>query len=808
MQLKSRVMLGVTIMLIIVMSLSSVAIGVLIKRQNRQASYKLLRNSFNTITEFIEERKNKLLSDTFQMATANYMDQKIKYIAENKGSQDYMVLKEIYERIAQTMHKIGLTANMRKVAIYDVDGFLTALAVFNKDIYRLGFIHRSPRPVHRVAHLKPDEKLMPASWQPGDDQGDFDFRLNRKISGGETTKFEYLDGYLCLSAYVPILGHAYDPKTDEMVPKQWGLVKAIWQFDDSFINKMQKLTGTHVNIFTDNGLSAGTLKEYADINLNHSAAEKKPGQRTEDLYFSDIHLDYKDFIQGVLPVYSDGKLLAAIVALHSMQISQRNTWQMIKMLILISIVCILIFLPVAYLFSNSLAKPLNHLIKGIRTISDGDYKSPLPSVPQVEINDIINEFNLMASHIADRTGQLQKEITERTRAEEELKRLNKALEIRIFQQKEAEEALAESEKKYRGIFENALHGIFQSTPDGRFISANPSMAEILGYDSPVDFIESITDIANQLYADQSERKKILSLVQKQDIVSGHETQFYRKDGSIIWVSIHLRAVHNNQGSIALLEGMIEDITQKKALLVEAIHRDRMVSLGELAAGVAHEINNPINGIINYAQILIDKFVHHPKGTEFTERIIKEGDRIERIVTNLLSFAREEKSEKTPVDIRAVITETMEMIDSLLKKDNIKVMQNIPGHLPRVKANSLQIQQVFLNIISNSRDALNQKYPSGGPDKILEINCQVTGDKKREKIRTTFFDHGSGIPANVLNRICDPFFTTKLADKGTGLGLSISHGIIEDHSGKLVFESIHGEYTEAVIDLPVYDGLRR
>ncbi|MCP4343981.1 MAG: PAS domain S-box protein [Desulfobacterales bacterium] len=524
---------------------------------------------------------------------------------------------------------------------------------------------------------------------------------------------------------------------------------------------------------------------------------------------------------------------------------------------------------------------------------------------------------------------LQKEIKERVKAENELKRLNKALELRIARHAEAENALSESEKKYRSMFENALEGIFQTTPNGRIVSANPSTAHIMGYDSPEDLINSVTDVRTQVYFNPRQRDNIINILSEQDLVSNYECQMYRKDRSVIWVVLHMRAIKNNNGKILHVEGLIQDITErklaeeqlrasekkyrelyegsrdgwastdmdgrfqecnsgflemlgytpkelqtltflkitpekylndsklfikqvlkrgysdvfetelirkdgsifpvelraymiksqegesigfwgfarditeKKAMQEETMHQARLASIGELAAGVAHEINNPINSIINYAQLLVNRIGKESEEVDISKRIIKEGDRIEKIVRNLLSFAREGVQDKCLLNIRPILSECIELTKSALKKDSITVKSHIPADLPTVKADAQQLQQVFLSIISNARYALNQKHKGSDTDKLVEIKTEVIEKGDTEYIRTVFHDSGAGIPADILDRVCDPFFSTKPANTGTGLGLSTSHGIVKNHEGRLWFESKEGEYTKTIIDLPIH-----
>jgi PAS domain S-box-containing protein len=244
-----------------------------------------------------------------------------------------------------------------------------------------------------------------------------------------------------------------------------------------------------------------------------------------------------------------------------------------------------------------------------------------------------------------------------------------------------------------------------------------------------------------------------------------------------------------------------DITEQKKAEEETMRAAHLASLGELAAGVAHEINNPINGIINYTQILLNRSSDGSKEQDISRRIIKEGDRIANIVSSLLSFARNSEKDKCPVQIHKIISDSLALTGTQLKKDGINLKIDIPSDLPEVIAHHQQIEQVFLNIISNARYALSRKYTETHEDKTLDITAERIKVYSKPFIRITFHDRGIGIPAGIKNKVINPFFTTKQSTEGTGLGLSISHGIINDHGGNITIESVEGEFTKVIIDLP-------
>lgn len=257
-----------------------------------------------------------------------------------------------------------------------------------------------------------------------------------------------------------------------------------------------------------------------------------------------------------------------------------------------------------------------------------------------------------------------------------------------------------------------------------------------------------------------------------------------------------------------IEGVIEvatDITEKVALHRETMRAAHLASLGELSAGVAHEINNPINGIINYAQILYNRGNPGNKDREIAGRILKEGHRIADIVSGLLSFARVRKEEKERASIEDILGEALSLTQSQMGKEGIRVLTSLPSVLPQIVANPQQIMQVFLNVLSNARYALNERYPGPHENKILEILAETAEGDGGPCVRMTFRDWGTGIPANLMDKIITPFFTTKPGGKGTGLGLSICSGIVSDHGGKLGVESVEGEFTKVTVDLPVAEG---
>jgi PAS domain S-box-containing protein len=248
-----------------------------------------------------------------------------------------------------------------------------------------------------------------------------------------------------------------------------------------------------------------------------------------------------------------------------------------------------------------------------------------------------------------------------------------------------------------------------------------------------------------------------------------------------------------------------DISRQKTLEAQLLQSQKLEAVGTLAGGVAHEINNPINGIMNYAQLIKDKMEPESREHEFASEIILETERVATIVRNLLTFARDEKQTHSPARIIDIVEGVTSLIKTVLGRDQIDLEVDVSEDLPKVKCRSQQIQQVVMNLVTNARDALNQRYDGYDENKKILISSHVFEREGRRWLRTTVEDHGGGILPEVAERMFEPFYTTKDRAKGTGLGLSISHGIVAEHRGDMSVESEPGEYTRFHLDLPVDNG---
>jgi len=242
--------------------------------------------------------------------------------------------------------------------------------------------------------------------------------------------------------------------------------------------------------------------------------------------------------------------------------------------------------------------------------------------------------------------------------------------------------------------------------------------------------------------------------------------------------------------------------ERLAMEAQLRQQQRLESIGTLAGGVAHEINNPINGIMNYAQLIADRVGDRDESVkEFASEIILETERIASIVKSLLTFARHEKQSYSPARLEDIVNAVLNLVRTLIRHDQITIEVTIPEGLPSLCCRSQQIQQVLLNLVTNARDGLNARFPGYDPEKKLAIYARTFEKDGGLWLRMTVEDHGTGISERSREHVFDPFFTTKPKETGTGLGLSLSHGIVTEHGGQISFESEPNVCTRFHVDLP-------
>jgi PAS domain S-box-containing protein len=378
----------------------------------------------------------------------------------------------------------------------------------------------------------------------------------------------------------------------------------------------------------------------------------------------------------------------------------------------------------------------------------------------------ITEMKLMSQELE----KSHKELEARYR---EINELNANLEIMV-EHRTAE--LLKSEKKYRRLFEDSKDMVYICNKSGEIIEINASGLELLGYDSREDFQQVALE---DVFRNPGDAYNYRQTLEKEGYVKDYEVEFRNKDGEILNMLITANAIMDEGGEVAGCEGIAKNVTELRRVTEGLIESQKMATVGQLAAGVAHEINTPLQVILTHAQLLEDEFPEGSEALEDLKLIEKQSKICGRIVADLLLYSREGESIIDSIDINQIIEEVLAVMEHSLNIDRIYITKNFEAQLPSISGDSEKLKQVYINMLNNAHEAI-------GTDGAIGINTHH--DRDAGEIVISFMDSGRGIPPEIINKIFDPFFTTKGVGEGTGLGLSVTFGIIKDHGGHIEVES--------------------
>ena len=363
----------------------------------------------------------------------------------------------------------------------------------------------------------------------------------------------------------------------------------------------------------------------------------------------------------------------------------------------------------------------------------------------------------------------------------------------ITDRKRAEEALRESEIRFRSVAQSANDAIISADSFGNITFWNKAAQKMFGYTGEEVLGQPFTLLMPERYRDayRSGMERLRSTGESYLVGKTVELSGLRKDGSEFPFELSLASWE--VGGEAFYTSIIRDLTERKKMEEQLILTDRLASIGELASGIAHELNNPLTSVIGFSELLLNQDVSDDV-KEDLKVINREAQRTAGIVGNLLTFARKRPPAKQLLDINNIIQMVLELRAYEQRVNNILVNTRLAPDLPEIMADGFQLQQVFLNIVINAEQFMIEAH---GRD-TLTITTERVGDI----VRASFADDGSGITKENLGHLFDPFFTTKEVGKGTGLGLSICHGIITEHGGRIYAKSKLGKGATFVVELPI------
>ncbi|MBO1225103.1 MAG: PAS domain S-box protein [Candidatus Scalindua sediminis] len=419
-----------------------------------------------------------------------------------------------------------------------------------------------------------------------------------------------------------------------------------------------------------------------------------------------------------------------------------------------------------FLIASSITSPIKRLVQGAKSIAGGDLTQRITINTKDEIGILANEFNKMTARLEESYSSLEQKINERT----------------------AE--LKESEEKYRESVNSANDAIFTlDINTAQIIDSNKKAETLSGYSKAELCNLKIWDIYS--VQDKPRLEKLWKQVKEVGSGTLHDVNYKKKDRSITPTSLSVSVIE--YGNRKFIQNICRDITERKKLEEQLVRSERLAAIGELAAEVAHEINNPLGGLQNFVKMVAREPANVQQTKEFIE-LIQEGlNRIEVIVKRLTTFSKPYVLRMSDHDLNDIVKESLIFMEHRIEDENISLQKRFAPNLPKVYVDVDNVSQVIINLLANAFDSM----PNGG--KLL-IESKLCKDHD-SCVQFLISDTGYGIKKDEVDKIFDPFFSTKGNSKGIGLGLAISKRIMEDHGGNIRVASSSGKGTTFAVCFP-------
>ncbi|MGC2061425.1 MAG: response regulator [Thermodesulfovibrionales bacterium] len=368
----------------------------------------------------------------------------------------------------------------------------------------------------------------------------------------------------------------------------------------------------------------------------------------------------------------------------------------------------------------------------------------------------------------------------------------------ITESKRVDEVLRVSEKQYRQLVDNALVGVYRSTPEGKFLYVNDALARIFECENTDEMLLLPVEMR---YKRPEDRKAFLNILKEQGKIPVFETEVPTKTGKLKTIVISAVLEDN------IISGMVADITERKHLEAQLRHAQKMEAIGTLAGGIAHDFNNILNVIMGYGSMVLDRMEADSLSKGQMNEVLAAAERAAVLTKRLLTFSRKQVVDVKPINVNETVSGIQKMLTRIIGED-IDFQLNLEDRSLGVMADAGQIEQVLMNLVSNARDAM----PNGGrltigtglqeiDDEYIALNGYGIPGKYAI---ITITDTGHGMDAETQKKIFEPFFTMKGIGEGTGLGLAISYGIIKQHNGYIKVYSEPEKGTLFKIYLPLVE----
>ena len=456
----------------------------------------------------------------------------------------------------------------------------------------------------------------------------------------------------------------------------------------------------------------------------------------------------------------------------------------------------LIGVVLAFYFSQLLVKPIRQLLRVTKKVAEGDFSQVVPMKSRDEIGELAESFNRMVTSLEQGRTQLQQ-------SAQELRGTKETLE---------------------NIVQSSVDAIVATDPKGRITFANRSMEElILGRAGQKEKLIGVP-MARLYSGGLAVARKIMSILQEHGQLMNYETTVV-SEGRVIPILTSASLLKDERGAVIGTLGVIKDLTEKKNLeedlkkaQADLVQTEKLAAIGRLASGVAHEMNDPLTSILTFGNLLREDTREGDPSRESLDIIVKEATRAKRIVSDLLSFSREAKPSLEWVDLNDVMNISLLLLEKQGVMEGVEVQLDLAGELPLVRADAGQMHQAFTNLLLNAVQAMNSHTALQGPSEPghgakrlflhtrfcenLDESLSIPSSPAGPFIRVVIRDTGSGIAPENLDKVFDPFFSTKGTGEGTGLGLYMVSGILKNYGAEYHLESTVGQGTTFTVDFPL------
>ncbi len=433
--------------------------------------------------------------------------------------------------------------------------------------------------------------------------------------------------------------------------------------------------------------------------------------------------------------------------------------------ITLAIASVFVIIAIVFVLAHGITQPILQLVQGANAIGKGNLGHRIPIDSEDEVGVLASEFNKMAEKLGESYAGLEQKIRERTAQ------------------------LRESEGKYRESINLANDAIFTLDADSaQIIDSNKKAEELSGYVKNELNTKRIWEIVPEY--DREKTKELWMVINKTGAGMLDNIDYQHVDGRLTPASISASVIE--YGKKKTIQWICRDITERKRMELQLIQAERLAAVGELAAGVAHEVNNPLGGLQNFVKMMKKEPGNISQNQEFLDLMSEGLKRIEVIVKQLMAFSRPYSMHMSNYSLNEIVENSLRFVDHRIKELGVRLEKVLSPDLPEIYGDADNISQVIINIIVNALDSMQR----GGNLTIKTGYC----DFQPSSIQVAIADTGSGISDEILNKIFNPFFTTK--EMGSGLGLAISKRIVDDHNGNIVVKSKLGKGTTFYVCLPV------